>query len=44
MQGTELAVPIDGGAWARTIADVYMLWFTFLVASNIVAVISRHHP
>src|ERR1700753_1094210 len=38
MQVTELAVPIDGGAWARTIADVYMLWFTFLVASNIIAV------
>ena len=37
MQGTGWAVPIDGGAWARTIADVYMLWFTFLVSSNIVA-------
>ena len=28
---------MDGGAWARTIVDVYMLWFTFLVCSNIVA-------
>ena len=37
MQGAGWAVPIDGGAWARTIADVYMLWFTFLVSSNIVA-------
>src|SRR5579884_1392510 len=37
MQGTGWAVPIDGGAWARTIVDVYMLWFTFLVASNILA-------
>ena len=37
MQGAGWAVPIDGGAWARTIADVYMLWFTFLVFSNIVA-------
>ena len=36
MQATGLPVPIDGGAWARTIVDVYMLWFTFLVLSNIV--------
>jgi len=38
MQGAGWAIPIDGGAWARTIADVYMLWFTFLVSSNILAV------
>ena len=31
------AMPPDGGAWARTIIEVYMLWFTFLVVSNIVA-------
>jgi hypothetical protein len=37
MQGAGMAVPIDGGAWARTIIDVYMLWFTFLVSSNILA-------
>jgi len=37
MQGAGLPVAMDGGAWARTIVDVYMLWFTFLVASNIVA-------
>lgn len=35
MQGTGWAVPIDGGAWARTIVDVYMLWFTFLVLANV---------
>ena len=37
MQGAGWVVPIDGGAWARTIVDVYMLWFTFLVASNVLA-------
>src|ERR1700761_5088141 len=37
MQGAGWAVPIDGGAWARTIVDAYMLWFTFLISSNIVA-------
>jgi len=37
MPETGLPVAMDGGAWARTIVDVYMLWFTFLVASNIVA-------
>lgn len=35
MQSVGLPVPMDGGAWARTIVDVYMLWFTFLVSSNI---------
>ena len=37
MQVTEWATTPDGGAWARTIIDVYMLWFTFLVVSNIMA-------
>jgi len=37
MQTAGWPMPIDGGAWARTIIDVYMLWFTFLVVSNIVA-------
>ena len=38
MQGTGWQVGMDGGAWARTIVDVYMLWFTFLIFSNVVAV------
>src|SRR5579875_984295 len=37
MQGAGWAVPMDGGAWARTVLDVYMLWFTFLIVSNIIA-------
>jgi hypothetical protein len=37
MQGAGWAVAADGGAWARTIIDVYMVWFTFLVSSNILA-------
>jgi hypothetical protein len=37
MQVTQWATTPDGGAWARTIIEVYMLWFTFLVVSNIVA-------
>ena len=37
MQGPGWPVAMDGGAWARTIVDVYMLWFTFLIVSNIVA-------
>lgn len=37
MQGAGWQVPIDGGAWARTIVDVYILWFSFLIASNVVA-------
>lgn len=37
MHGAGWAVPMDGGAWARKIIDVYMLWFTFLVSSNILA-------
>jgi hypothetical protein len=28
---------MEAGVWARTIIEVYMLWFTFLMASNIVA-------
>lgn len=36
MQGTGWAVA-DGGAWARTIVDVYILWFSFLILSNVVA-------
>ncbi|HZQ43126.1 MAG TPA: hypothetical protein VFA99_07730 [Acidobacteriaceae bacterium] len=38
MQGTGWPVAMDGAAWARTIVDVYMLWFTFLVLSNIIGV------
>jgi hypothetical protein len=37
MQGAGWQVPMDGGAWARTIVDVYILWFSFLIASNVVA-------
>ena len=36
MQGAGWAVTIDADAWARTIVDVYMLWFTFLITSNII--------
>lgn len=38
MQGTGWPVAMDAAAWARTIVDVYMLWFTFLVLSNIIGV------
>lgn len=37
MQAIGWATPPDGGAWARTVIEVYMLWFTFLVVSNIMA-------
>jgi hypothetical protein len=37
MQGAGWAVPMDGGAWARTIVEVYILWFSFLILSNVVA-------
>lgn len=30
-------IPMYGGLWALTIVGVYMLWFTFLVVSNIVS-------
>ena len=37
-----LTGPTDVGAWARTIVDVYILWFTFLVSSNILAMAWTH--
>ncbi len=37
MQAAGWQVPMDGGAWARTIVDVYILWFSFLILSNVVA-------
>jgi drug/metabolite transporter (DMT)-like permease len=27
----------EGGSWARTIIEVYMMWFTFFLSANIVA-------
>jgi cytochrome c oxidase assembly factor CtaG len=32
-----VSAPYEAGAWSRTVIDVYILWFTFLVASNTLA-------